>query len=929
MPAASVRRSLVAIGLVTLCTVPGSWLGTTFAQGLTGALIGTVTDEHGGALIGADVRLTSTALIGGEIRQTTREKGQFRFPVLPPGSYGLEVAYPGFMSFRADGIGIGVGATAERNVRLMLANRAESVVVERGGSRIDARDPGFSTRFGRRDLQAVPTRRASMFDFIRVAPGIAPTSPGSGTQTTVSAFGSGTNENLFLIDGTNFTCPCNGIARSEPGIDFIQEIHVQSIGASAEHGNIPGAVINVVTRQGGEQFLVDAAYYGQPSAFTSQPIRLRYGAADQISGYERARYRDFTTTAGGPVSRNRMWFFAGYQYLRDYDSQPGADPAFPRVYEQNKFAAKLTWKPAPGWQLMHSFHGEAFVSPESPTRTKPIASTQRRHASVPAFTLAHLTHVWSDRTVWDVRIGRFVHARNDDLHPGVAMTPSHFDQVTGIWSGAPSQLGSLTLIRTSAKATVNHYRPGWWGADHQWKYGVQVERGEGHGHGVIPTGVRYIDSGGQPLQSISSDPSRNGGLFVTAAAFVSDAITPGPRLTINAGLRFDHSRAISQDLHALDADGHETDDAIDGIGRLYTWNILSPRLGITFKLTADGRTMLRGSYGRFSQGVLTGEFSAFHPGVTPTITRAFDAATGDYTRLVRVVDSRINLRLDSGTRAPRTDEYSIGIDREITRGLAAAVAYVRKRGTDFIGWTDVGGVYREETQTMPDGSVVPVFVLTNTTAAQRFLLTNPDGYSTKYDGLVVALEKRHSAGWQAFGSYTYSRARGLLASSGTGAAAAQSSTVALPTVPIGRDPNELTNAYGRLPNDRPHMFRVMTTLTLPRTGVAVAANLQHYSGKPWAASTQRPLPQGNVRILIEPPGTRRLSSQTLLDLRVSRAFQLPGAQIELLLDLLNTLNDTAEEALATDSFGSATFGQPTIFMDPRRAMLAVRLQVGR
>jgi hypothetical protein len=70
----------------------------------------------------------------------------------------------------------------------------------------------------------------------------------SGTATTVSAFGSGTNENQFLIDGTNFTCPCNGIARSEPGVDLIQEIQVQSVGASAEFGNVQGAVINQVER---------------------------------------------------------------------------------------------------------------------------------------------------------------------------------------------------------------------------------------------------------------------------------------------------------------------------------------------------------------------------------------------------------------------------------------------------------------------------------------------------------------------------------------------------------------------------------------------------------------------------------------------------------------------------------------------------------
>src|ERR1051325_6332340 len=203
--------------------------------------------------------------------------------------------------------------------------------VEDAGSRLEARAPGFGTRFGLDDLRAIPTRRASMFDFIRAAPGISPTSPGSGTATTVSAFGSGTNENQFLIDGTNFTCPCNGVARAEPGADFIQEIQVQSIGASAEFGNVQGAVINVVTRQGGERFLYDTSYYGQAAWLTSQPVLLPYGSGQPASGYERARYRDFTTSLGGPAIRDRLWFFAGYQHLRDYDSQPGSDPHFPRT----------------------------------------------------------------------------------------------------------------------------------------------------------------------------------------------------------------------------------------------------------------------------------------------------------------------------------------------------------------------------------------------------------------------------------------------------------------------------------------------------------------------------------------------------------------------------------------------------------------------
>jgi hypothetical protein len=688
-----------------------------------------------------------------------------------------------------------------------------------------------------------------------------------------------------------------------------------------------------LNRQGGDHFQYDASYFGQTSGLTSQPILLPVAGRQSPSGYERARFRDFTTNLGGPVVRDRLWFFTGYQYLRDYGSQPGTDPAFPRTYEQNKIFAKLTWRLAPSMQLMQSFNDEYWVNPQSPTLVTPFAATQRLNASVPTMTFGHLTHTLSANTLWDARVGRFVYSRNDDPSTGDSTTPNRFDRVTGVTSGGPPQIGGLTLIRTTVKATLSHYRPGLFAADHQWKVGTQIEKGEHEQPAVIPGGVRFVDNNGQPFQAIASAPSNSGGQFITAAAFVSDALTIGERLTINAGVRFDHSRAISQDLKATDVAGRETGEIIRGLGTLYTWNVVSPRLGVTERLTADGRTILRASYGRFNQGVLTGELGPIHPGVTPITTTAFDAATGGYTQLVSIVDPKINLMLDPKTRTPRTDEYSIGVDRELGPRLAVALAYIRKTGSNFIAWTDVGGQYREETRTLADGRILPVFALTTSTASRRFLLTNPDGYSLTYNGLVTVVEKRRSNGWQALASYTLSRAHGLQASSGATAADPQVSTVApaFPTATtFGRDPNSLTYADGRLPNDRPHMFRVMGTIEVPKTGFVFGANLQYFSGKPWAATAQIALPQGDQRILLEPRGSRRLSSQSLLDVRVSRTIAVSRVgRIELLVDVLNVLNDTAEEALASDILFSPNFGVATVFMDPRRAMVGVRLNLGR
>lgn len=922
------RLSLLATACILLSRV-------VLAQGLTGALIGSVKDGQGGVLLGAVVRVTSPALILRQLTTTTSEKGQLRFPALPPGSYALDVEMPGFATYHEVDIRIGAGGTIERTVVLELAGVAESIAVQGAGSRIEARGSGFEARFGPEYLRAIPTGRFSLFDFIRAAPGISPTSPAGATTSTVSvtsvsALGSGVNENQFLIDGTNFTCPCSGLARAEPGVDFIQEVQVQSVGASAEFGNLQGAVINVVTRHGGDTLQYDASYYAQTAGLTSQPVvRPVLSGSQPTSGYTRSRYRDFTTNLGGPVLRDRLWFFGGYQYLRDYDSQPGADPKLPRTYEQDKMFAKLTWQLSPSMQLMQSFHQEFWVNPPPPTITTPFEATTRNRASVPAITFGHFTHTLSANTVWDARVGRFAVSEERPPSTGDVAIASRTDRITGVTTGAPQSFGERMYFRTTAKATISHYQTGLFGADHQWKFGGSFERGEATHTTIIPTGTRFLDNNGQPFQSISRDPSPDGGQSMTTSAFASDAITVGDRLTLNLGVRFDHSRAISQDVHALDSQGRETEAIVAGLGTLYTWNIVSPRLGVTMKLSPDGRTILRASYGRFSQGVLTGEYGNFHPGVTPITTAQFDPATGGYTRIVSVVDPKTQLRLDPGIRAPYSDEYSVGVDREISRQLAATIAYVRKEGADFIGYEEVGGQYSQQTRPLPDGGTVPVLVLVNATADRRFLQTNPAGYSLKYNGLVTTIEKRRSQGWQAFGSYTFSRAEGLQVSSGTVASGEQLSTLTSSGT-FGQDPNNLTNARGRLANDRPHMFRIMGSVDVPRTGFVVAANFQHFSGKPWAATTRVSLPQGDQRILLEPPGSRRLSSQSLLDLRVSRSLRFRGvARVELLVDVLNLLNDTAEEALATDNLFAPTFGQATVFMNPRRVMVSARLNVGR
>ena len=193
-----------------------------------------------------------------------------------------------------------------------------------------------------------------------------------------------------------------------------------------------------------------------------------------------------------------MWFFGGYQYLRDYDSQPGTDPKQPRTYEQNKIFAKLTWQLAPGWQLVQSAHDEFWVSPEQPTVAKPFDATLRMHASVPAISFGNLTHTVSANTVWDVRVGRFVYSREDDPSTGDTSIPSRFDRATSVFSGAPCRRSGADADPHDRQGDPEPLPARTVGAPIiSERIGGQVERGESRGPSVIPTGVRFVDDGGR------------------------------------------------------------------------------------------------------------------------------------------------------------------------------------------------------------------------------------------------------------------------------------------------------------------------------------------------------------------------------------------------------------------------------------------------
>ena len=402
--------------------------------------------------------MTSPAFLGGSLTTSADARGQFRFPVLALGEYALDVGLANLSAYRETGIQIDVQASLERTVVLKLAGIAESISVE-GGSAVDTERSGLSSRFGGHQLSAIPVRRFSMFDFIKNAPGVSPASASSGADPTVSVFGSGGNENLYLLDGTNFTCPRSGGPQPQPDVDVIQEVHVDSVGASAEFGNIQGAVFNVVTKQGGNVFAPDVSYYGQSAGLTSQPTDLPCTRCSvPTSKYTRVKYRDLTTHLGGPLVRNRVWFFGGYQYLRDADTQPGTDPLFPRLAEYDKGFAKVTWQISPQVKWMSSLHDERWITPARPTIAQLFEATQRVAGTRPTATFGQISATLSNNTLLDARVSRFEAQNTVDPSTGDRLTPNRVDQATGIQSGGPQGFGAGKLFRTTAAASLSQYR---------------------------------------------------------------------------------------------------------------------------------------------------------------------------------------------------------------------------------------------------------------------------------------------------------------------------------------------------------------------------------------------------------------------------------------------------------------------------------------
>ena len=884
------------------------------AQVPTGSIIGAITDESRGVLPGVTATITSDALPGGPQTGVSDAQGRYRFAGLTPGTYTLTLVLPGFANYEEQDLRVVTGGTIERNVSLALASVAETVTVTGESPVVDTRNSGVTSLSTQEAIESLPTIRGAATDYLQVLPGVVATNPGRSNER-VQIMGSPIRETTYLHDGVMINHPARGDSFQGADLDSIEEIQMVALGASAEYALAGGGVVNVITKSGTNTHRGDATIWGYSDAWQSKPLKLNCRCPDGDTGYTLGRMRDMSAHMGGPIISDKLWYYGGYQFWQEQRTDPGNFPTDRPVNWWHRLPTRVTWQASDTLHISQLMHWEWYGGYGGPSRTiAREAATRWNEAHINSYA-TEVTKTVGNDTLLTFRVGGmwepylFAGPQFSDT-----FTPNHTDTLTGVQTQGGSRLLVEKFRRDTQMFKWERYLAGE-SVTHTFRSGVQFEQVSGERWNGLPGGVRFFDFGGEPDTARFQDPSVKGAAYDGAGVYAEDVMTLGNRTTITAGVRFDHLQAKSQDLEGVDQGLNQTGQTIPGLGNMFAWNLVSPRAGFNFKLTEDGRTVLRGTYGRSYRQMILREFDNLHPGITPVTVKRWDPATGDYSIIESVTLSGVNTDVNRNLTAPRQNTFSLGVDRELMSQLAVNVNYVFKKGTNLVGWDDIGGIYGEGTTVLSDGRTLRTRPLLNATSDRKFITTNRSDFSDVYHGFILGMNKRMSQRWQGLINLTLSKGEGLKDASNYGTL-------------FGRDPNDLTNAFGRhVDTDLPVMLTAAGSYEIPVIDTQLSVNYQNLSSRTYAPVASVVLPQGRRSIKTEAPGENRPPRIVLLNLRINKLFRFPGNRsFEVIANIINLLQSESAVRFATFNEFSSNFLLPTRWIQPRYMYLGARVK---
>lgn len=901
------------IGII-LILISSMAINYSYAQRLSGKIMGMITDEEGNILPGVKAELSSPALLGGTLTQVSSEKGTYRFVNLPPGICKIVFSLEGFQKVERLNLKVIVGATITENIVLKQTKLEKSIIVTAEAPVIDVTKSGVSTNFGIDELEKIPSGKDSFFDVIKQAPGFLMTGPDNLYSVV---FGSNTEANIYQVDGVDITNPEFGAAYMFMPASIFEEIEVLTLGSPAEYGQFSGAVVNIVTKSGGNTFGGSISYYGQFDALTSD----NNPKPGETFSYHRNELYYLSFNLGGPIIKDKVWFFANYEKSQDSASYWNSNPDYPSNFPADKAFIKLSSQIATGHRLVSSFYYETYKIPEpvaSPYNTPDVLGNIDSHT--PTWNLLY-TWMISKNSYFDFKYaGHWSGMELMPIHSTLSDAP-HYDGYTGISSGGMSWMYKYEVGRNQVNANLSYFAEDFFAGDHDFKIGVQYNRGKCSNIVGYSGNEFYYDYAGEPTYMYYQNKFYYGGVINSIGAFLDDSWRIGDRATVNLGFRFDHSKGSIPSFPVMDG-WTKTREKTQSIDDVVTWNNFSPRIGFALQLTSDKKTLLRASYGRYYEGLQIGTWEGPGPNVTDWYKYIWNENTTSWT-LAYVTPGEMGYSIDPNQKAPYSDQITLGLERELLADFSIGATFIYKKMKDLVCWEDRGATYEQISMVSPDnGQSYTVWNQTSPLGSNDYWITNPPGFEQTYWGALFSLNKRYSKNWMMHASLNWSKSEGLV----PGSTWEMQNSILIYTQ-YGKDPNDLINAKGSLQNDRRWVFKAQMGYSFPWS-ILASVNYFYQTGRPFPIYV-RIYPDQGVRNLFAEPRSQRnkFESESILDFRLQKTFNIYNTlKIHAIFDVFNVFNSNTVTSYGSYRLWSQSYQQNRAIFWPRRIQVGLLLE---
>ncbi len=935
-----------------------------------GELVGRVTDDQGGVLPGVTVTLSGPAAMGTPTA-LSNEQGRYRFPAVNSGTYSLKFELAGFAPLVRTGIVVPVRQTITIDGAMKLASLQETVTVSGSSPTVDVENTKVGARLSQDVLTSVPTSR-TIFGSTTVLPGMTmgrqdPGGLNAATSTGMVAHGAA-NYNLNYY-GVTADTPQNYGSMYYMDFGSAEEISVDTAAMGAEVGGGGGANINVIPKTGGNSLKGSAQWSvtgkGYWDHFTGNNITddLR---AQGITDPTLRNLNDFNADAGGPFLKDRLWWFGSFRNYSTVEATPSYTTVNPDGSLINPFDSNLRNYTASGkYQVNKNNQLSAFWTYNrkfQPNRnagaTQPSPINTLHQESPKNLINGNWTSVFGQNTFLEVSSTYFpMHwpsTFSDEFlaQPGDQQRPSTFNVTTGIYLDGPEPTGQRLrdAYRHQTNIGVTRYIDGFLGASHQLKTGFE--------NWWTPTGtdgfeifddsrLRYtgaanvcnptVRTGCVPSEVfLYNTPLTQKTQMRNFAGFVQDRASYR-RVTLNLGLRWSYfSGTIPEQSNGGGKWFPVTTTSEIDPG--YKWSTLAPRTGVVYKLTEDGKNVVKASYSRYYESMYTSEFNSINPNSIQTGGVQTWSFLGDLNGNGKAERNELGVlrsqfvprsnSIDPNLKDPKNDEIMFAYQRELASNWSFNVDWIQRWFSDQTADQNCYGlpcdqvastVYQQTrvatdfgpdnlANTGDDRSVRLYDVKPEFVGKDVFFHTNCGNNVTvdcvqRYKALEMSIGKRMSNRWQMQGSYVWSRLDGDQLGITT------SSTTVRQYYDY-TNPNNLIDSVrnGRGANDQPHAFKLLGSYLAP-WGITVGANYQALSGLPIDRLLTVPLSQGSRGVPMEARGTYRADFLNLLSLRADKRFTIHGSRrASFIAEVHNVTNSHAGQAAATTSYGSLTQG---------------------